>query len=83
MARYKGLILDKNRKKERVTITLPPDLNARWNAVAKKHLLKKSSMVEELLEMILPTLEEDNAQTMIKNALKLNASAMEKLSDSL
>lgn len=75
--------MDKNRKKERVTITLPPELNKRWNAVAKKHHLKKSSMVEELLEMLLPTLEQDDAQTMIKNALKLNADAIGKLSDSL
>lgn len=71
------------RLKKRVNITLPPELNDRWNAVAEKHHLKKSSMVEELLEMVLPALEEDDAKTMIKNALKVNADAMEKLSEAL
>lgn len=75
--------MDKNRLKIRVNITLPPDLNTRWNAVAKKHHLKKSAMVEEILEMLLPTLEKEDAQTMIKHALKVNADAMVKISDLL
>jgi len=75
--------MDKNRLKTRVNVTLTSELNERWNLVVKKHHLKKSAMVEEFLEMVLPTLEEDNAQTMIKNALKLHANSMENLSDSL
>jgi len=71
------------RIKKQITITLPPELNDRWNAVAKKHHLIKSHMIEELLEMILPTLEESDPKAMIKSAIKLHSDSMGKLSDSL
>jgi len=74
---------EKGRLKKRVNITLPPELNDRWGAVAKKHHLKKSQMVEEFLEMVLPALESDNATTMIKTALKANADSLANISEIL
>ena len=64
---------------KRVNITIDKDLNDRWNKVAKRHGLKKSQMIQELLEMIIPTLEEKDAKSMIKNALIQNAKSMEEL----
>jgi predicted DNA-binding protein len=64
---------------KRVNITIDKELNDRWNIVAKRHGLKKSQMIQELLEMIIPALEEKNARSMIKNALLQNAKGIEKI----
>jgi len=72
---------EKGRLRKRVNITLPPELNDRWNIVAKKHHLKKSQMIEEFLEMVLPALESDDANTMIKIALSANAESLKDISE--
>jgi hypothetical protein len=64
--------MSEKRLRKRVNITLPPLLNERWNLVAKKHHIKKSQMVEEFLEMVLPVLEADSSGGVVKNALKNN-----------
>jgi len=71
---------EKGRLRKRVNITLPPELNERWNVVAKKHHLKKSQMIEEFLEMVLPALESDDASTMIKVALSASAKGLDDIS---
>jgi len=64
------------RLRKRVNITLPPSLNERWNLVAKKHHMKKSQMVEEFLEMVLPVLEADSTSSMIKSALNASSESL-------
>jgi predicted DNA-binding protein len=71
------------RLRKRVNITLPPELNDRWGKVAKRHHLKKSQMIEEFLEMVLPALEAESASTMIKTALNIGADAMKDVADSI
>lgn len=72
---------DKNKNKARVNVTISPDLNKRWNAVAKKHGLKKSSMVEEFLEMVIPVLESDSTDSIVKTALQVNEDLGTKLKE--
>jgi len=68
---------------KRVNITIDNDLNERWNKVAKRHGLKKSQMIQELLELVIPSLEQDDARTMIKNALIQNAKNLEEIGKKL
>lgn len=45
---------------KRVLLSLPPELNERWNRIAKKHRLSKSAMVEHYLNRVLPQLDHIN-----------------------
>jgi len=75
--------MKERRLRKRVNITLPPELNERWNLVAKKHHLKKSQMIEEFLEMVLPALESDSASSMIKNALNSSSDALKDIANAI
>ena len=68
------------RIKTKVMITLPPELNERWNAVAKKHHLVKSWMVEEFLNSVIPVLEKENEKSIVESALETSKKLEGKLS---
>lgn len=55
--------------KKRVMIYMDEDLDKRWKLVSKKIKMSKSSMLESMLEGMLPTLEKDNANDMVSSML--------------
>lgn len=55
--------------KKRVMIYMDEDLDNRWKLVSKKIKMSKSSMLESMLEGMLPTLEKDNANDMVSSML--------------
>lgn len=55
---------------KRVTISLPPELNERWNDVVKKHGLVKSLMVQNYLNEVLPVLEKKEPHKLINLIVK-------------
>ena len=56
--------------KKTIGLSIDSELNDRWGAVAKKHKVTKSGMVEEYLEQILPILEQQTPNDMISSAMK-------------
>lgn len=62
---------------KRVSITIDENINKRWNAVAKKHNMTKSGMVEEYLEMMLPILEAQTPNKMMAKAMKEMATGID------
>ncbi len=55
---------------KKVTISLPPELNERWNKVAVKHGLVKSVMVQNYLNTILLKLENEEPHRYVENIVK-------------
>ena len=51
--------------RKRINIVIDTDLNDRWNIVAKKIKMSKSSMLASMLENSLPVLEKNNTVDMI------------------
>ena len=60
-----------------ISISIPEELNERWNAVAKKLKVTKSSMIDEYLEQILPILEQKNENKMLRMAMKEMAKSID------
>jgi len=58
---------------KKVTISLPPELNERWNEAVKKHSLVKSIMIQNYLLQILPMLEEKDPFQAINFIIKDNS----------
>ena len=54
------------RNKKRINITIDPEINDRWNELAKKYGWTKSSMVEDWLRTILPIMEREDPRQIIK-----------------
>jgi hypothetical protein len=59
--------------KKRINISIDPELDERWIRVAKKLKLSKSGMVQEFLEEVLPILEQEKPNLILKSALKKTA----------
>ncbi len=62
---------------KKVTISLPPEINERWNKVSKKHDVSKSGMVLSYLEQMLPILEQETPNKMMAKAMKKMADEIE------
>jgi antitoxin component of RelBE/YafQ-DinJ toxin-antitoxin module len=59
--------------KVRTSINIDEELNKRWNDVSKRLDITKSSMVSEFLEEVLPILEKETPNDIMKLALKKTA----------
>lgn len=68
------------RIKTKVMITIPSELNKRWNAVAKKHHLVKGWMVEDFLNSVIPILEKENEKSIVETAIETSKKLEGKLS---
>lgn len=42
---------------KKVMISIPPELNEKWNELSKKHRISKSGMIEDYLYRVLPQLD--------------------------
>ncbi len=54
------------RRKKRINITIDPEINERWNQLAKKYGWTKSAMVEDWLRTVLPIMEQEDPRQIIK-----------------
>ena len=54
------------RNKKRINITIDPEINDRWNELARKYGWTKSAMVEDWLRTILPIMEKEDPRQIIK-----------------
>ena len=58
---------------KRIGLSIDEQLNERWTKVAKKLKMTKSGMVEEMIENILPILEKEKPNEVMKAVLKKSA----------
>ncbi len=65
-----------NGKPKSLTIKLPADMIADFDVIAKKLGMSKTSMIESLLNDILPTFKSEN---MLSYILKQNASVLDEV----
>lgn len=66
---------------KRLNLTIPHELHDRWDKVAKKIGVSKSSMLRDMLESSLPTLEQDSVSSMVKMLLNSNGDVLKELSE--
>ena len=58
---------------KRIGLSIDEQLNERWTKVAKKLKMTKSGMVEEMISSILPILEKEKPNEVMKAVLKKSA----------
>ncbi len=62
---------------KRIGLSIDEELNERWTKVAKKLKMTKSGMVEEMIRGVLPILEEEKPNEIMKKVLKKSAEQIE------
>jgi len=58
---------------KRIGLSVDTELNDRWTAVAKKLKMTKSGMIEDFLREVVPILEQESPNDVMKMALKKTA----------
>ena len=58
---------------KRIGLSIDEQLNERWTKVAKRLKMTKSGMVEEMISNILPILEKEKPNEVMKAVLKKSA----------
>lgn len=76
---YEGYMMSK-RAMKRLNLTMPHELCDRWDNVSKKLGLSKSAMLREMLESVLPSLEQDDINGMVSMLLSANGEVLKDLS---
>lgn len=60
-------------ERKHITISIDKEINERFTAVAKKLKLTKSGMIEDFLREVVPILEQEAPNDVMKMALKKTA----------
>jgi len=66
---------------KRVMISIDEEVNERWNKVCKRLKLSKSGMVQDFIIQILPILDTETPNIMLKNAMKEMAKSIDLTAD--
>lgn len=65
---------------KRLNMTISHELYDRWDKVSKKIGVSKSAMLRDMLDTILPILEEKEVSSMVKMLLSTNGDVLKDLS---
>lgn len=69
--------------KKTIGLRIDAELNDRWNRVCEKLKYQKSSMIEEMLEEILPILEAQEPRDFARMALRKVGTGLNEVADLL
>jgi len=70
----------KKEQMARINLTMPKELIERWEAVADKIGMTRSAMLREMLEDILPPLEQDDVKSMLRMFMSRNGDVLKEMS---
>lgn len=70
-------------RKKRLNMTVRRDLIERWSKVAKRFNMSKSAMLEQILEEMLPVLESEEVNTLVKEVFARAGRGMTEISKEL
>jgi metal-responsive CopG/Arc/MetJ family transcriptional regulator len=68
------------KRMKRLNMTISHELHDRWDKVSKKIGVSKSAMLRDMLDTILPILEEKEVSSMVKMLLSTNGDVLKDLS---
>jgi len=68
------------KRMKRLNMTISHELYDRWDKVSKKIGVSKSAMLRDMLDTILPILEEKEVSSMVKMLLSTNGDVLKDLS---
>ena len=69
--------------RKNVTLRIKPDIYERWRNVAKRYGWSRSQMLEELLENVLPVLEEQDPKKILSEVARQMGDTMNAMSTAM
>jgi len=69
--------------RKNVTLRIRPNIYERWSKVAKRYGWSRSQMLEEILESVLPVLEEQDPKKLVQEVAKHVGETMQAISKAM